>query len=148
VDLSKLTRGEKIVLGTGILLILDLLILPWHHISIGGLSAIAGISVNRTAVQSPNGFYGWLALLLALVMVAQIVVARFTTAKLPDIPVPWAQVHLIAGAAALALLVIKLVVQTNYLGFGCFLGIALAAGLAFGGFTVSQEARRPAGGTI
>lgn len=147
-DLSKLTRGEKIILATGVLLIIDLVALPWHHVSLGRLSELTGVSVNRTAIQSPHGVYGWLALLLALVMVAQIVVARFTTAKLPEIPVPWAQVHLVAGVVTLALLLLKLVVETNYLGFGCFLGLLLAAGLAFGGFTVSQEARRPASGTI
>ncbi len=84
-----------------------------------------------------------------MVMVTEIVVvARFTTAKLPETPVPWAQVHLIAGAATLALLVLKLLGETHYLGFGCFLGLLLAAGLAFGGYTVSQEARRPPSGTI
>lgn len=147
-DFSKVTKGEKIVLGTGVALFFDLIALPWHHIRIGGLATFAGISVNRTAVQSPHGLFGWLAVLLALVMVAQIVVSRFTSAAMPEIPLPWGQVHLIAGVATLALLVIKLLLETSFLGFGCFLGLALAAGLAFGGFMVSQEGRRPAGGNL
>ena len=103
VDFNKLSKGDKIVAGAGLLLIIDLLFLPWHHIRIAGI-----VSVNRTGVQSPNSFYGVLALLLALVMVAQVVVSKLTTAKLPDIPVPWAQVHLIAGIAVFALLLLKL----------------------------------------
>ncbi len=140
-DLNKLTRGDKIVLGTGLLLVLDLLAFPWHKITVANL-----LSVSRTGVQSPNSVYGVLALLLAIVMVAQVVASKLTSAKLPEIPLPWGQVHLIAGAAAFALLLLKLLVETDFLGFGAFLGVILAAGLAFGGFTISQEARRPAGG--
>ncbi|HUR22767.1 MAG TPA: hypothetical protein VMZ73_02740 [Acidimicrobiales bacterium] len=139
-DFSKLTLGNKIVLGAGVLLILDLLFFPWHNVSVGGI-----VDVNRTGVQSPNSFYGVLALLLALVMVAQVVVSKLTTAKLPDIPLPWSRVHLIAGIAVLALLLLKLLVETSFLGFGAFLGLILAAALAYGGYTISQEGPSAAG---
>jgi hypothetical protein len=143
VDFNKLTRGDKIVLGAGVLLILDLLAFPWHKITVAGI-----ISVNRTGIQSPNSFYGILALLLVIVMVVQVAVSKLSTAKLPDLPIPWSQVHLIAGIAVFALLLLKLLVETSYLGFGAFLGLLLGAGVAFGGFTISQEARRPAGGSL
>jgi hypothetical protein len=142
-DFSKLTFGDKIVLGSGILLILDLLFLPWHKISVAGI-----IDVNRTGVQSPNSFYGVVALLLVVVMVAQVVVSKLTSAKLPEIPVPWSRVHLIAGVAVFALLLLKLLVETRLLGFGAFLGLILAAALAFGGYTISREAPHPAGGAL
>ena len=135
-DFNKLSKGERIVLVAGVLLVIDLLFLPWHRIKI---SAILGVDVSRTGVQSPNSGYGVLALLITLVMIAQIVAARFTSARLPKPPVPWGQVHLFAGIAVFALLVIKLLVQTDFLGFGCFLGIILGAALAFGGFTISKE---------
>lgn len=141
-DLNKLTKGDKIVLGAGVLLIIDLLFLPWHKISLGGV-----LDVTRTGVQSPNSFYGVLALLLALVMVVQVVVSRLTSAKLPEIPLPWARVHLIAGIAAFALLLLKLLVETSSLGFGAFLGLILAAVLAFGGFIMNQEAPHTASGS-
>jgi hypothetical protein len=135
-DFNKLSKGERIVLVAGVLLVIDLLFLPWHRIKI---SAILGVDVSRTGVQSPNSGYGVLALLITLVMIAQIVAARFTSARLPRPPIPWGQVHLFAGIAVLVLLLIKLVAETDYLGFGCFLGILLAAALAFGGFTISKE---------
>lgn len=138
-DLSKLTKGDKIVLAAGLLLIIDLLFLPWHKIDLGGGLLGISVSVKRTGVQSPNAFYGVLALIIALVMVAQIVVAKFTTAKLPVLPIPWSRVHLIAGAAAFVLLLIKLIVETDFLSFGAYLGILLGAALAFGGFTISKE---------
>jgi hypothetical protein len=139
-DFSRLTKGDRIVLGAGALLILDLLFFPWHNISVGGI-----LDVNRTGVQSPNSFYGVVALLLTVVMVAQIAVSKLTAAKLPEIPVPWSQVHLIAGAAVLVLLLLKLLVETNFLGFGAYLGVLLAAALAFGGYTISREAPTTAG---
>jgi len=141
-DFNKLTLGDRIVLIAGTLLVIDLLFLPWHNIDLGILS------VKRTGVQTPNNFYGILALLLAIVMVAQIVAARLTTAKLPEIPVPWGRVHLIAGVAVLALLLLKLVVETDFLGFGAWLGILLAAALAYGGFTVNKESSAASGGFI
>ena len=141
-DLNKLTLGDRMVLAAGALLVVDLLFLPWHDIDLGILS------VKRTGVQSPHSFYGVLALLIAVVMVAQVVVSRLTTAKLPEIPVPWGRVHLIAGVAVLALLLLKLVIETDFLGFGAWLGIILAAVLAFGGFTVNKESTGASGGFI
>ena len=142
-DFSRLTMGDRIVLGAGVLLILDLLFFPWHNISVAGI-----LDVNRTGVQSPNAFYGVLALLLVVVMVAQVVVSKLTAAKLPEIPLPWSRVHLIAGIAVLALLLLKLLVETSFLGVGAFLGVILAAALAFGGYTISREAPSAAGGPL
>jgi hypothetical protein len=135
-DFNKLSKGERIVLIAGLLLIIDLLFLPWHRIKI---SDVLGVDVSRTAVQSPNGGYGVLALLITLVMIGQIVAARFTSARLPRPPVPWGQVHMFAGIAVFALLLIKLLVETDFLGYGCFIGLILGAAVAFGGFTISKE---------
>lgn len=136
-DLSKLTKGDRIVLVAGLLLIIDLLFFPWHNYKASALGF--SVSVKRSGVQSPESFYGVLALLIAIVMAGQIVVAKFTTAKLPALPIPWSRIHLIAGAAAFVLLLLKLLVNTDYLSFGAYLGILLGAGLAFGGFTISKE---------
>ena len=136
-DLSKLSRGDRIVVATGILLVIDLLFLPWYSISIANF-----VTVTRTGVGSPDAILGILGLLIALVMAGQIGLARFTDAKLPDLPVPWPRAHLLGGAAALVLLLLKLVLHTSYLGFGAYVAILLAIGLAYGGATVNKEASR------
>ena len=133
-DLSKLTLGEKIVAGAGIVLLIDLLFLPWHNIDVGILS------VSRTGVQSPNSIWGVLALLLALAMVAVVAISRFTTAQLPDLPVPWPQAMFFAGIAVAALLLLKLLLETSFLGFGAFLGLVLGGAMAYGGFVMRNEA--------
>lgn len=144
-DLNKLSKGERIVLIAGVLLIIDLLFLPWHRIKIGSVLGVDVPSVERTGVQSPNGGYGVLALIVVIVMVAQIIAAKFTNAKLPNPPVPWERVHLIAGAVVAGLLILKLLVETDFLGIGAWLGVLLGAAVAYGGFMISKEPRTTPG---
>lgn len=132
-DLNKLTLGDKILGGAGILLFLDLLLFPWHSVDLGI------ITINRQATESPNGFWGVLALLLTIAIVAAIVVRRLTTANLPDLPIGW-NMALFYGAVAVAvILFIKLISETSELGFGAWLGLLLAAAMVYGGFVVSKE---------
>lgn len=143
-DLSRLSQGERIVLVAGVLLIIDLLFLPWHSFDQDptGLARTLGVDTptfTRTGVQSPNAFYGIVALLLTLVMVVQIVLAKLTSVVLPDPPMPWAQIHASAGITVAVMLVIKLLVETSSLGFGAFLGVLLGLTVAFGGYSISQE---------
>lgn len=136
-DLSKLTLGEKIVLGAGAVLALDLIALPWFDVSVG--AGPYHVSVTRSAIEAPKGFLGLLALLGVLAMIGQIVAAKFTSAKLPEIGMSWGRVHMIAGFAVLGLLVLKLLSDRHYLGFGAWLAILLAGGVAFGGFTMNKD---------
>jgi hypothetical protein len=46
----------------------------------------------------------------------------------------------VAGMAVLALLAWKLAIDTSYLSVGCYLGMVLAALVAYGGFTIGREA--------
>jgi hypothetical protein len=55
---------------------------------------------------------------------------------------------MIAGIVVLVVLLIKLIVETDFLGFGAYLGILLAAALAFGGFMVNKEYTATGGGRL
>jgi hypothetical protein len=142
VDLNKLTQGEKIIAGSAIAFLL-FTFFPWFG-KFGG---------------SRNGWdyflFGIIPLLLAIVMVAQIAIARFTETKLPNPPLPWGQLHLIVGSLAAVLVLLKLIIGDSVGGgsvaglsipsvdldrkFGIFLAFIAAAGLAFGGFQKSRE---------
>ena len=84
-DLSKLSGGDRIVVITGVLLVIDLVFLPWISVTV----PFIGTVMSYTGISAPNGFLGFLAALAAAAMVAQILVSRFTSAKVPDLPVPW-----------------------------------------------------------
>lgn len=127
-DLTKLTQGEKIVLGAGVLLIIDLLFLAWHKVG----------PFKAQAIEDPNGFYGVMALLITIVMVG-LLIAKVANAKIPDLPVPLAQILMIAGIVVFVLLLLKLLVETTALSIGAYLGILLAAALAFGGYSIRKE---------
>lgn len=136
-DLKKLSLGDQIIAGAGIVLLFDLLFFPWHRVSVGfgGFRATA----TRSGIESPNAFWGWLALLVALAVVVTLLVRRLTTAKLPELPLPWNQATFFATLAIEALLVIKLVAETDFLAFGAWLALILGAAMIYGGFLVWKQ---------
>ena len=133
--LSKLSLGDRIIGVTGGLLVLDLLLLPWHH-----FGHVFG-HPSPTAVQSPNSFWGILGLLVTLAVLALLGVSRFTAWHLPDLPFPVSRVVFVATVAVLVILLVKLLASTTSLTVGAFLAVVLAAGLVYGGFLGDGEAR-------
>ena len=144
-DLSKLTTADKLIVGGGIAYLI-FMFLPWYGLE-GG---------------SNNGWDyflgGVIPLILILVMVAQVCITRFSPeTRLPDPPVPWGQVHLIAGAAAAVIVVLRLLITSSVdTAFGDFdldrkigliLAVVAAIVVAFGGFQKSQEADASTPGT-
>lgn len=141
-DLKRLSPAERYLALGGVLLLLDLVLLPWHRISVG-IGPFA-VTASRTGLESPNGFLGLLAALVALAVVARILLSEFTSVELPALPVSWAQADLIGGAAAAALVLLKLVAETSYLSIGAWLAVPLAAVMVYGAYLHSREAGAPA----
>jgi hypothetical protein len=123
--------------GCALVLIIDLLFFPWHKYDFG-LSVLGVGSVKRTAIQSPDSFWGILALLLTIAVLAVVIIRRLTTVKLPELPISWTDATFYGTIAILALLLLKLIVTTDNLGFGSYLGLLLAAGAVYGGFASKQ----------
>lgn len=139
-DLDKLSLSDKIIAGTGIVLIIDLLFLPWHS-----ASTPFG-TFTLTAIEEENAFLGVLALLLTIAVVAVTAIRVFKPeTKLPEIPVSWDKAVFYATAATAAILLLKLLLETDFLGFGAWLGILLAGGMAYGGFLKFQADSKAAG---
>jgi hypothetical protein len=141
VDLNELSLSDKIIGGAGILLFIDLLFLPWHSVDLG----IA--TYTRSGIESPGGIWGLLALLLTIALVLYTLLPKLATVEMPDLPVKRGEAIFYGAIAVLALLLIKLITETDYLGFGCYLAILLGAALVYGGYLVrGDESDAPASG--
>ena len=138
-DFSKLTTADRVVCASAIVFLIATF-LPWY-----------GVEGFDEANNSGWDYFltGIIPLLLAVVMVAQIAVSRFSTTKLPVLPLPWGQVHLIAGALAAVLLILRTLIASDVETFagdftlerrwGLFVALIAALGLAAGGFLKSKE---------
>jgi hypothetical protein len=136
VDLNRLSTADKVI-GASAILFLLALFMPWYGLA-GG---------------SNNGWdyflTGILPLLIAAGMVAVIAIQRFTTTELPKPPIPWSQIHLIAGAVIVVLLLLRVLITSDVevLGesfdldrkYGLWIALIAAIGLGVGGYLKNQE---------
>ncbi len=138
-----LALGEKIILIAAPLFFIDGF-LPWFDYDIAGFGG-----PSRSGWSGDFSFLTIIAILAAVVMVAQIAVTRFTAVQLPALPqgLSWARVHLgLAGYVAFAV-VIRLVLGESAgdfdadRTFGLWIAVILAAALVAGGFLMFQQER-------
>jgi hypothetical protein len=152
VDLSKLTTADKLILGGG-LAYLIFMFLPWY-----GIDVAFGGSYNNSGWDYFLG--GIVPLILIAIMVSHVLVSAFSPdTKLPDLPVPWSQVHLGTGVAAAVIVLLRLLIGSDDVGsvdigvnldrkYGLFLALIAAIVVAAGGVLKSKEgdAAPPVGG--
>ncbi len=141
--LKALSVGEKIIIVAGVILFIDGF-LPWYSVSLGPLG-----SVTRSGWQSPGAIWSILAVFIGLAMAGVVVLKRLAGVEIPDNVggASWSKILLGGGVAALAFVVIKLLNESSFLGFGFYLGIITAGALAVAGFLMFREesATGPAG---
>jgi hypothetical protein len=128
VNLESVSREDWILGGVALLLVIDLLFLPWFSISIGPFST------SLTATDAPDGWAGLLAVLAAIVFIADIAVERFS----PQTTIPHigrgrtdTRFALVCVTALFVLLKFLLQIHFSDFGFGFWLGVILTAGLVY-----------------
>jgi peptidoglycan/LPS O-acetylase OafA/YrhL len=142
VDLNKLSTADKVI-GLSAVAFLIAMFLPWYGLDFGDLGSGSNSGWDYFLT-------GILPLLIVLIMVAQIALSRFSDTELPQPPIPWSRVHLVAGAVVAVLLILRTIIGSSE-GSGAFevdldrmygLWVALAAalGVGVGGFLKDQEA--------
>ena len=143
-DLKKLSRGELIVAASGILLLI-FSFFDWFSLKVGGVK-VAGANAWDVTLA-------WFAVVIGIVMAAQVIAEKLGGMSLKLGSIGWGQVHLVLGAVAFLLVLIKLIagvdVVTSFLGratgyssgrsIGVFLGLVASAGLAFRGCEIAKE---------
>jgi|RhiMetdeSRZDD1v2_1073273.scaffolds.fasta_scaffold121031_2 hypothetical protein len=145
-DLNKLSTADRVI-GASAIVFLISTFLPWWGKDFG---AEFGVSVGTYTQNGWDYFLtGLIPLLLVVAMVVVIVLDRFTTTQLPTAPLPWGQVHLIAGATVAVLVVLRLIIPSNDVPgpvdvdldrmYGLFIAAIAAIGVGVGGFLKSKE---------
>lgn len=136
-DLNKLTTSDKVIAGSGILLFIAYF-MPWFKVDFG-----PGGSVSASG-GDVDFIWSTFPMLIGLVMAGVVIASKLFDVKLPDLPVPWGQVHLGLGGLAALLVVLKLLMGEDpssvvERAFGLFIAAIAAIGLAAGGFLKFQE---------
>ncbi len=126
---SKFTREELILAGVAILLVLDLLFLPWFEVSIG-LGSLE-LSTSSPGTGAPDGWLGALAVLAALALVADLALERLTTADLPAIGGTRATTRLALAIFAAACVALKFLFNVHFdlFAFGFWAAVVLSGAL-------------------
>jgi hypothetical protein len=135
VKFDSVSRDDWILGGVALLLIIDLLILPWFSasVSIGSFSA----SFTATATDAPDGAFGILAVLSAVVLIVDLGIERLSPGTaLPNIGGSRTQTRFVLAALTAFFVVLKFVFNIHFsdFGFGFYLGIVLTAGLVWVAF--------------
>jgi hypothetical protein len=140
VDMKKLTLGDRIVVGAGVVLLLMTLVFPWHRYALVGFGLEGTVEIG--AYEGKADAVAWPAVIAALVViavVAVVLVRKLTAVELPNLPIPWNQAIFYATVAVPALLVLKIALKTDHLSFWAYLDVLAGAVMAYGGFLVSKE---------
>jgi hypothetical protein len=129
-DMSRLSTGEKIVLGAAGAYFVWAFLPIWYKLSVD-LGPLGSIS------DSKNGLTGvtLIAWILAIVAVADIILRSMMGMKF-NLPVKPGQLHVAIAGLALILTVIGLVAKpTGYgVGWGLFVGIIIALAWVYGAY--------------
>ena len=146
-DLAKMTTAAKIILVSGILYLINLF-LPWNKACFGG-GSIEGFEIP-SACASVNGLHGLgvINLILVLVIIAMEIIIIMGLEN--NMPMEAAQRQMIGSGLIgllLILTLIKILVDNEALSWPAWLGLILAAVMAYGGFMRFQEAQAGGGGT-
>jgi hypothetical protein len=128
VNFAAVSRDDWILGGLALLLVIDLLFLPWFSISLGPFSA------SLTATDAPDGAFGILAVLAAIAVIVDLGVERFAPqAKVPAINNSRTQTRFILVCATAVFVALKFVFNIHFsdFGFGFWLAVVLTVGLVY-----------------
>ncbi len=124
--LDNVKRDDWILGGVAILLVIDLLFLPWFDVSLGP------ISVTSTAMGAPDGWLGVLAVLALLALIADLAVERLSPrTRVPALAGSRTTTRLALGALAALFVGLKFLFNVHFslFGLGFWGAVVLSAAL-------------------
>ena len=132
-QLNKLSLGEKLVAGGGLLMLISS-IFAWWSYSEGPLS------ISQDGWSAPGSIWGVLAILISLILAGVTLAVRLGNVQMPALPTNWTW-GMVYGAGAAAVILFMLLkawrimaVEVGGFGIGFFLGVIATAAIAYGGY--------------
>jgi CDP-diglyceride synthetase len=135
-DISKMSTATKILLGAGIVYLIDLF-LPWNRVCVGA----AGVNFCAGA----NGLHG-LGILNLLLVIALIAWEAMAIAGV-DVSAPRALISAGLAGALLVFTILKIIVDLEAIYLFAWVGLLLALAIGYGGWMRWQEHQAGAGMT-
>jgi hypothetical protein len=131
-DLRALSTGTKLLLGAGLLLLIDTF-LAWQKVSV----EVGGVEI---ASASQNAWHGFWGVAMGLVLIALLVWVGLQVAnvEVPNLNLPERTVTVVLAVLVLVLALLKNIVD-DYSAWPSYVGVVLAAGVAVGGWMRMQD---------
>lgn len=127
-NFSDVTRDDRILAGVAVLLVIDLLFLPWFSISFGP------ISITLTGTDDPDGWLGILAVLSAIALIADLGIERLSPGTtLPSVGGSRANTRFVLACITALFVVLKFLFNIHFsdFGFGFYVAVILTVGLVW-----------------
>ena len=130
-QLKRLSLGRKLILGSGVLLLIDTF-LNWQSVSV----SVSGVAVVSAGQSAWHGFWGVLLGLLTLALVLWVAARAFGIALPASVPDGLATLAL--GGLVVLFALLKTLTE-SYSAWPSYVGIVLGAGVAYGAWLAFQE---------
>jgi len=143
-DMSKMSMASKILLGGGVLLLIDSF-LSWQRVCVdlGGFEDVVGVDTCVSA-NAWGGTAGWAGTLMGILLIALLVWEGLQLAGTNmNVGMPAAKISAYLGFGVLLFAALKfLLIITNEIALFAFVGLVLAVVVGYGAWMRFQE---PAG---
>lgn len=128
-------REDWVVGALAVLLVIDLLELPWHTVAGGMISGISFPSISDRATGPPDGLFGVLAVLATLAIVFDLLFEHLSPdTHIPSIKGSRTLTHFVLAITAAGLLTLKFLLNLDEfgnLGTGFWFGVVVTAALVY-----------------
>lgn len=125
-NLDNVRRDDWLLAGVALLLIIDLLALPWFDISVGP------VSITSTATGAPDGWAGVLAVIAAVALIGDLAIERLSPqTRLPALGGGRATTRLVLAGITALFVALKFLLHIHFslFGFGFWAAVVLTVAL-------------------
>jgi hypothetical protein len=149
-DVDRLSRGEKIVGVSAILLLIDMFIFKWFGLK--SSVSVGGVSVSGSGSKNAWGSFSFIDIILFITILAGLGLAYIkASATEVNLPIAASVVVAVLGGLSVLLILFRLISPPDFgidslpsgvdhtRKLGAFLGLILAGALTYGGWLAMQD---------